>query len=317
MNDFHLNVPILFMIFRRPESTSNVFAEIRRAAPPRLYIAADGPRPHVPADKELCRQVREITNKVDWPCEVKTLFREKNLGCKYAPSSAVTWFFENEEMGIILEDDCIPHPSFFRYCEELLLEYRNDSRISMIAGANLIDSQVPINTSYCFTRYYSIWGWASWRRAWKPYDVEIKDWRRQITPEEISCFFPSALVTEHYEHTFDEITVKNFQTWDFQWTMCCLFNYGLCITPRVNMITNVGTEGAHFSGASKANFLERKEMAFPLSRPDFVFPYVPFEDGMLHYQGLYDRPFRRKIRKLIYSNKLTTKIFELMKSKRK
>src|SRR5690349_2048344 len=127
---------ILFLVFNRPETTARVFEAIRAAQPPRLYVAADGPRASRIGESERCDLTRRIASAVDWPCDITTLFRAANLGCKNAVSSAISWFFEHEEEGVILEDDCLPDPSFFRYCDELLAHYRDDTRIGLISGNN-------------------------------------------------------------------------------------------------------------------------------------------------------------------------------------
>src|SRR5688572_20529443 len=170
-----LNTPVLFLIFNRPAVTKQVFEAIREMRPTRLYIAADGPRPAIPNELDNCRKAREAALAVDWECQVKTLFRDKNLGCGRGPSTAITWFFEHETEGIILEDDCMPSPSFFSYCAELLARYRDDTRIMHIAGTNLEKPQQRDQEhSYHFSNFTYCWGWATWRRAWKFHDFDMK-----------------------------------------------------------------------------------------------------------------------------------------------
>ena len=166
--------PILFLIFNRPETTKKVFSAIKEVQPPRLYIAADGPRSEQPDEADHCELARTIATKVDWDCEVKTLFRDQNLGIRIAVSQAIDWFFEQEPEGIILEDDCLPDQSFFWFCKELLEKYRNDTRIMHIGGTNFQFGKNRTNYSYYFSRYAHIWGWASWRRAWEYYDEKLK-----------------------------------------------------------------------------------------------------------------------------------------------
>ena len=156
---------VLFIIFNRPETTQRVFDAIRLAKPTRLYIAADGPRENKTGEKELCEQARKIAQNVDWDCEVKTLFQKENLGCGKAVSHAISWFFENEDMGIILEDDCLPHQSFFKYCEELLEKYKNNDRIGIISGNNFQKKRKIGSFSYYFSDIVNIWGWATWARS--------------------------------------------------------------------------------------------------------------------------------------------------------
>jgi len=168
--------PILFLVFNRPDTTKIVFDEIKKSQPKKLFIAADGPRNGNYEDTENCEIVREIVTGVDWDCDVHTLFRKKNLGCKHAISGALDWFFSNVEDGIILEDDTLPHPKFFRFCEELIARYRNQKNIIAISGDNFQHGKRRGENSYYFSKYVHIWGWATWKRAWELYDVNMKEW---------------------------------------------------------------------------------------------------------------------------------------------
>src|SRR4051812_29566436 len=169
-----LHTPVLFVIFNRPETTRQVFEAIRTAKPSRLYIAADGPRKNKPGEDQKCQEAREIVKAVDWDCEVKTLFSKENLNCGRGPATAFTWFFEHEEEGIILEDDCLPTQSFFRFCQELLERYRYDYRVMHIGGNNFLNGwQRDQDYSYYFSLSGHIWGWATWRRAWQMFDYKL------------------------------------------------------------------------------------------------------------------------------------------------
>ena len=173
MLNFQLSTPVAFIIFNRPDTTARVFAEIAKARPPKLLVVGDGPRANRDGEADRVAEARAIIKNVDWPCEVLTNFSTPNLGCKKRVSSGIDWIFEQVEEAIILEDDCLPDPSFFQFCEEMLARYRHDDRIAMISGDNFLFGQVPVPESYYFSRYCHIWGWASWRRAWKDYDVNI------------------------------------------------------------------------------------------------------------------------------------------------
>lgn len=228
--------PILFIIFNRPELTQKVFEAIREIKPEKLFVSADGPRANRPEDAVKCEETRKILQQIDWQCEVKTLFHEKNLGCGIAPYKAITWFFENVEAGIILEDDCVPSSSFFNFCDELLEYYKDNSRIMQISGTNFQNGVVRGEGSYYFSKYSQCWGWATWRRAWKFYNYEIQN---------VDEFFQNA--------EFDSLKEKNFwakqfkysnknqkDVWDYQWNYAILSQNGLCITPNQNLISNVG-----------------------------------------------------------------------------
>jgi hypothetical protein len=231
--------PVLFIVFNRPDTTARVFSRIRDARPAKLFIAADGPRDTREGEAQLCAEVRQIATAVDWPCEVKTLFREKNLGCKYAVSSAITWFFEHVEEGIILEDDCEPAPDFFRFCDTLLAHYRHDTRIRHIGGSNLQHGRRRGDASYYFSRLSHVWGWATWRRAWKDYDVELS----AFSDEQIDAFVQNRFepVTAHcWLEMIHGARKGTLNTWDVQWVFTNWIHDALNIIPNVNLISNIG-----------------------------------------------------------------------------
>ncbi|MBE8723932.1 nucleotide-diphospho-sugar transferase [Flavobacterium hungaricum] len=240
MNNYKTKSPLLFLIFNRPDVTALVFEEIRKCRPSKLYVAADGPRTNKENEAELCNETRDIIKKIDWDCEVKTLFRDQNLGCKYAVSSAIDWFFENEEEGIILEDDCLPSSDFFVFADTMLEKYRYDTRIRHIGGTNLQMGQKRGNDSYYFSNLTHVWGWASWRRAWKDYDVELYKYRQENVQESFRNIFSNEIVVECWRKIFYELRDNKIDTWDYQWTITNFFNNSLSIIPNVNLISNIG-----------------------------------------------------------------------------
>ncbi|MBW5396974.1 glyocosyltransferase [Brachyspira pilosicoli] len=233
---------VLFMIFNRPDPTSKVFEAIREAKPPRLYVAADGPRKNVKGEYKKCISTREIIKEVDWDCEVKTLFRDENLGCGLAVSGAINWFFENEEDGIILEDDCLPNQSFFYFCEELLDYYKDNEKIMHIHSNHI--GKPYSKYSYYFSSMERCWGWATWRRAWKLYDYNLEKYSYDLISKKIEEVYFSDLYIDYWKDvlkimTNDDIT-KRINTWDYQWSFSILANDGLCICPNVNLVSNIG-----------------------------------------------------------------------------
>jgi len=234
------DIPILFLVFNRLDTTKQVFEMIRKAAPQKLYIASDGHRDNRVGEKEKVETVRDyVLKSIDWNCEVKTLFRNENLGCGKAVSGAITWFFENEEMGIILEDDCLPSMSFFSYCKELLEYYKNNPRIYHITGHNpLTYTKTPY--SYYFARIQHCWGWASWRRAWNHYNFDIKDLNIFIEKRKIKNIFSGNADRHYWIDIFKKMDNHEIDTWDHQWTYTIFNNNGICINPAKNMITNIG-----------------------------------------------------------------------------
>ncbi len=242
--------PILFLIFNRPDTTKLVFESIKRIKPAKLYIAADGARKHKVGEDLLCKETRSIIDLIDWECEIKTLFRNENLGCKIAVSSAIDWFFENEEQGIILEDDCLPNESFYIYCETLLNYYASNERIMHISGNNFQDGNVRGNGSYYFSNYNHIWGWATWKRAWKAYNVDLSFLTETETETLIEKQFDTKKERLFWNNIFKKVINKTIGTWDYQWTYAVWKNNGLSILPNKNMIANIGfnNNGTHTSG---------------------------------------------------------------------
>ena len=239
-------LPVLMIVFNRPETTEKVFAAVREYAPEKLYVAADGPRPDKP-DAERCAAVRKIFDRVDWPCEVKTRFREQNLGCRKAPPDAVGWFFEQEEEGVILEDDCLPSQDFFRFCAEMLARYRNDDRIMMAAGSCYFDRALNPE-DYTFSQFTWTWGWASTRKAWRHFDLEMPDFpefKKQGTIRELLPGHP--FMQWRYLRVFQKCYEKSvyfYDVWDWMWTYAVMKNRGLCIVPNFNLVSNIGDLGA-------------------------------------------------------------------------
>lgn len=264
--------PVLFLVFNRPDTTAQVFEAIRAAQPPRLYIAADGPREGRLGEMVVCQLVRDIATRVDWPCEVKTLFQERNLGCKLGVSTGISWFFEQEPEGIILEDDVVPVPSFFGYCDELLEKYRLDERVGMISGSNLVSSRVNCAESYFFSKIPLIWGWASWRRAWQQYDVAIKEWPAWNRSGGLQKLFPNRpLVISYWRDAFNRVFDGKLNTWDYQLILTRWRSGGLTIIPKNNLTDNLGygVNATHTSQRKPACLLDSpvSGLTLPLNHP--------------------------------------------------
>lgn len=264
--------PILFLVFNRPDTTAKVFERIRAAKPPRLYVAADGPREGLTGELKACQRVRDIVTQVDWPCELKTLFQDRNLGCKIGVSTAISWFFEHEPEGIILEDDVLPDPSFFDYCDALLEKYRFDERVGMISGSNLISSRVDCRESYFFSKIPLIWGWAAWRRSWQPYDVALKNWPAWDRSRGLQKLFPrKPLVISYWRDAFNRVFDGKLNTWDYQLMFTRWSNGGLTIIPKNNLTDNLGygVNATHTSQNKPACLIDSPitRLNFPLTHP--------------------------------------------------
>lgn len=232
--------PVLFLVFNRPETTAQVFSTIRAARPKKLYIAADGPRSGRIGEPERVARVRDIATRIDWPCNVYTLFHERNLGCKRAVSTGIDWFFQHEECGIILEDDCLPHTDFFQFCSVLLERYAKDDRVSAITGNNFQGGRTRGSGSYYFSRYNHVWGWATWRRAWRHYDGSITFWPQWRGSSDWRKKLPDRTERRYWTQIFDKVYADKIDTWDYPWTASVWHMGGLTATPNVNLVSNIG-----------------------------------------------------------------------------
>lgn len=305
-----LKTPVLLIVFDRPDTTQRVFDTIRQAKPKQLFVAADGPRKGKDGEAEKCRSAREIVKQVDWDCEVRTLFQEENLGIRLGVPTAINWFFENVEEGIILEHDCVPHSTFFRFCEELLTKYRDDERIMMISGMNALGKWKSDIQSYHFSYIPPIWGWASWRRAWDGYDVDVKLWgepevknaiRNTICDTEQFNFFGKIFDRMYYD--------KNHTAWDCSWLFQRLLYSGLSVVPSVNLISYIGfVEGAAWN-LDPASPLVRLVVNLPLYSVSFPLQYP--------YGITNDRDFSRmaysKGLKILEGNKVMNILIKLLR----
>jgi hypothetical protein len=271
-----LRTPVLFLIFNREDTTRRVFEAIRAARPARLYVAADGPRAERAGEAEMVRQTRAVIDGVDWPCEVKTLFREENSGCQQAVSRAITWFFEHEERGIILEDDCLPDPSFFPYCEELLERYRDDERIGHISGNCYLPQFVPSGQSYDFASIPHIWGWATWRRVWKNYETDFPFWTKYRSDKRMrNRLFLNARERIYFSTFLSDTLSKRhgINAWSPQYVYTLRLQNQLSVCPAVNLVSNIGLDSAeatHTKGKSHKLFHASSPLEFPLKHPENV-----------------------------------------------
>ena len=276
-----LRTPVLFLVFNRPDTTAQVFEAIRNARPPRLYIGADGPREGREGEAETVAEVRRIASAVDWPCDVKTLFRDRNLGCRDAPSGAIDWFFEHEEQGIILEDDCLPAQGFFWFCEEMLERYYADTRIWQISGTMFFPGAITDKKAdYIYSRYGPIWGWATWRRAWKNYDVHLSEWPKMKQSDLLTRVYPHRAEASSKLRVGKLLYEKKLDAWDYQWAIIKSFNSALTVVPRCNMIVNIGFDGFATHTLNKPSDAPTKNhnLLAPYRGPSFFLRDVGHDD---------------------------------------
>lgn len=238
------NIPaILIIAWRRPCTLRQVIDAIRPVAPPSLFVACDGPNPERVGELEKVAATRAvIENEIDWPCQIERLYSDVNLGCSVGPIRAITWFFEKVEEGIILEDDCVPHPDFFPYCATLLERYRHDSRVWCISGNNFQNGQWRGDGSYYFSRYNHCWGWASWRRCWQHYDASLSKWPAMRDSGLLKTIFDDPVERNYWSRIWQTTYKRTLSVtwWDYQWTFTCLANLGLTALPNRNLVSNVG-----------------------------------------------------------------------------
>ena len=239
------SAPILLLTFKRLDAVQQVLNAIRIYQPRRLYISSDGHRDDKPGEEEKIKAVRKlILSQIDWPCDINVLFREKNLGCRIAVSTAIDWFFENETEGIILEEDCVPNTFFFQYTNELLAHYRNDNRIMSISGHNFHfdeHKKTSFPDSYFFSRYHHCWGWATWRRAWEYYDHEMNNWPLLKNSNWLlSVGDGNVLFKEYWTYIFDKAYNNKIDSWAYRWLFSCWTQHGLSVLPNTSLILNIG-----------------------------------------------------------------------------
>ena len=265
--------PVLILAFNRPHTTQRVLEALGAARPAKVWFAVDGPRAGRPGDAQAVGRVQELARELGRECELRTLFREANLGCKVAVSQAISWFFSEVESGIILEDDCVAHPSFFPFAAELLERYRDDERIAMVSGDNFQQGRRRTPYSYYFSRYTHIWGWASWRRAWARYDHAMRAWPELRDGGWLTDILGERSAVEYWTRIFDDTHGERNTSWAYRWMYSAWSNSALTVLPNFNLVSNIGfgQEATHTvtHDAAKAA-LGLAEMAFPLRHPPYV-----------------------------------------------
>jgi hypothetical protein len=287
-----LKTPVLFLIFNRPAETARVFVAIREQRPSRLFVAADGARPDRADERALVRESRTIATKVDWPCDVKILFRDTNLGCGLAVSGAISWFFEQVEEGIILEDDCLPHADFFPYCETLLARYRHELRVATIAGTHFLPSSLHYEHSHYASKYFQMWGWATWRRTWQNYDFDLSALSHEGFSDLLQATHPIAVERGYWTEIYKALKTGAIDTWDFQVFFSSWRTGSNHVMPGRNLVSNIGygTNATHTNFASSMAEIPTHSLKVgdesisltPDPITDNLIFYLRFLDSMTH-----------------------------------
>lgn len=267
-----MKTPVALIIFNRPDFVARMLSAIAAARPAKLLVIADGPRADRPDDIEKCAAARRVIERVDWDCEILTNYSDINLGCGLRPATGIDWVFAQVEEAIILEDDCLPHPSFFPFCEELLARYRDDERVMMIGGVNFLGEWRTPGQSYYFSRFGGSWGWASWRRAWQHFDFKLALWPEVVRRRVLEAMFPDPAQCAYWREIFQQVYAGRSDVWDYQWLLACWINSGYRIFPEVNLISNIGfgADATHTFGESPLANMPAAEIALPLRHPPFV-----------------------------------------------
>ncbi|HEX5104364.1 MAG TPA: glycosyltransferase family 2 protein [Pirellulaceae bacterium] len=235
-----LETPVALLLYNRPQHTASVLAAIAAAQPRKLLVVGDGPHTDREGDAERVALARAVIERVDWPCEVLTNYAPENLGCQRRVSSGLDWVFGLVEEAIVLEDDCVPDPSFFAYCQALLERYRNDERIASIGGANFAEASHRTRDSYFFSKYFFCWGWASWRRAWQRFDVTMRDWPAWKQNGGLASFAESSAELKYWKRALDAVHGGKTDSWALPFALASFRHGGLNVVPAVNLVSNTG-----------------------------------------------------------------------------
>lgn len=299
----NFTTPILFIIFNKREETKKVFDTIRILQPVKLFIAADGPRKDIFEENQKCEYIKNwLLDNIDWDCEVYTLFRDINLGCGLAPASAISWFFEHVEEGIILEDDCVPHTDFFYYCEELLSKYRYDNKIGVIGGNNFQEGVNFVGKdSYYFSNYSFTWGWATWRRVWVDYQFNLEKLNRQMMFRRIDKTFKTKQEKIYWKGIFDDLVVLNTSAWDYQLWFHIWLNGMISIVPVLNLVTNIGfgENATHTTDKNSIQAFLKSKALLPLIHPSKI--VTNYKADLSYFENVWCPKQKFNTLKWIYS----------------
>lgn len=296
LNSDSFDIPILLITFNRIHTTKRVFEKIREQKPKRLYLASDGAREHKNGEYSKVQKVREfLINNIDWECEVQTLFQKTNLGCNYGPHNAITWFFEHEEQGIILEDDCVPTKSFFMYCENLLNYYKLDLRVFTIGGFNSLN-YFNTNESYFFTKLPMIWGWATWRNRWNSNLETLHNFKEIVKNPIIDKITSDISVSKIIKQNALQAYNNEADSWDYIWTFTCFINNALCTVPHKNLIENIGfgPDSTHTSTSHENKKIIAYEIDQNLIHPKIILPDL-IHDNFVYKDVLNWKSLNEKI----------------------
>lgn len=298
--DTDFSTPVVLIVFKRPDTTRRVLESLRDIKPKHLFVIADGPRQGMKREKELCHQSRDVLSSIDWGCDLRTNFSDVNLGLGRRVATGLDWVFSMVERAIILEDDCLMHPTFFPYCEELLDRYADDERVMHIAASNFQRGKRRTSHSYYFSRYAHCWGWATWRRAWSHFDFDMADWPELRGGSWMCEFLEYRNERRFWKRIWDRCHAGKQNTWAARWQYACWKQHGLSILPERNMVQNIGfsEDATHTSGHCWQSRLPALSVQSPLNHASSLTRAVDADHftHKVHYQQSFSEKIINKIR---------------------
>ena len=303
-----MKTPVVFIIFKRPKTARIVFDVIRQIKPETLFVIADGPRRDRPDEAENCAASRAVIDHIDWECKVFKNYSDVNLGCAKRVSSGLDWVFGQVDEAIIIEDDCILHPSFFPYAEELLERYRHDARIFSISAQNVQMGHSRTEYSYYFSRYNHCWGWATWRRAWQFFDFGMTSWSEAISNDLLYHVLQGRQAVKEWVEPLQATYDGLIDSWAYRWTFASWMQSGLSITPSVNLVYNIGfgEDATHLKKRTKSSATPMESMDLPLRHPPYVLRHVVADD--FTQRTVYQRSLFSKIKRSLKKSLMEIRI---------
>lgn len=303
-------IPVLLLAFNRPAHTARVWEAIRAVQPRHLLVSVDGPRANVASDAADCQAVRELVSQVDWPCELQLRLSAVNRGCRHGPAEAISWAFDQVDQAIILEDDCVPHPTFFRFCAELLDRHRTTAELMGIGGHRWEGPDLPQADSYTFSRYPNTWGWATWADRWKAFDLEMRAWSELRSSDWLPKLLNDELAVSYWQQRFDAM-VAGLDAWDYAWLFAIWRISGLWIRPHLNLVQNIGfgpaathTHVLHHPAGRPAT-----AMPFPLRHPEKL-SVNPSSEALIewvNFSGMLKRQLRQGAKRIVALRQSTSR----------
>jgi hypothetical protein len=267
-----LTTPVILTVYNRPQLTGQVIAALRAVRPARMLIVADGGWDNDPDDQARCAEVLRILKSIDWPTQLEWNISPQHLGCRRRIQTGLSWAFERVTEAIILEDDCVAHPSFFEFCRVLLERYRWEERVGLICGTNFQGGKRAASPSYFFSRYPLLWGWATWQRTWDRYEPDIVTWDSVRETSWLADFLGDSIASAYWRHIFDEVRA-GLDTWDYSMTFSFWRAGLLAAHPNQNLVRNIGfgPDATHTrDGTSALGNMRVEEIRFPLVHPSLV-----------------------------------------------